>query len=389
MSEILALYPELPCARHAAGHKTSLAILTTLANFGHRITLLAFDYGGVADPAPLRDICSKVVLLPMNRRDKLFSLLSHPLLPAFFAERYMKSFIRLIDAHIGQADAVHVEFSQMLPYVARIRRQYADKRICFVSHDVIAQKSLREAKQRNFLDPLRDIELVRTLAWEQRLLSAADRVIVQSGKDARLLSALGDKVAVIPPRMEQVSSQPVAHGSDAGYILFFGAMSREENWRAALDFAAKSWLTLHARYPEIGFVIAGSNPPAQLTALSGHNGITVSGFVEDPVSLLAGARLTVAPITLGAGIKVKVLESLQVGCPVVALPAGAEGIELSEKEGLFVVADFRVMTERVLSLLAGDVAVDRVAVAMATRKAFDWSNAEQVLAECYGKEVSR
>ncbi|MFQ6605863.1 MAG: glycosyltransferase, partial [Fidelibacterota bacterium] len=81
------------------------------------------------------------------------------------------------------------------------------------------------------------------------------------------------------------------------------------------------------------------------------NGIEYAGFVKNIDQLVAESILCLAPIMSGAGLKMKLTQALQCGTPVITTPVGAEGIPLSEDDGLFVEQDIPAMVERTLALL--------------------------------------
>src|SRR5262249_46803346 len=77
--------------------------------------------------------------------------------------------------------------------------------------------------------------------------------------------------------------------------------------------------------PQVTAQIIGPNPPLGLTSLAG-NGVEITGFVSDVRSYLAKATCFVAPLTLGSGIRNKILEAMAMKVPVVTTPIGLEGI---------------------------------------------------------------
>jgi glycosyltransferase involved in cell wall biosynthesis len=160
-------------------------------------------------------------------------------------------------------------------------------------------------------------------------------------------------------------------------------MSRPENYLAALSFIRRCWPELHREFPGLWFYIVGSRPHECIKEYHGRDNIVVTGFVEDPYGYLNGALMTVAPITLGAGIKVKVLESLMVGTPVVAFPAGAEGINLKREEGLTVVRNHGEMIREIHNIVAQGMPVSREQIRAAAERAFNWAITEEFLREEY------
>ena len=110
-----------------------------------------------------------------------------------------------------------------------------------------------------------------------------------------------------------------------GMICFLGQMGRDENYLAAIrliQIAAR----VKEQIPELQVYIVGNQPSEQLRQME-NDYIHVTGFVDDVDLYLKQAQAAVFPLTLGAGIKLKVLRSLAIGTPVITGSIGAEGID--------------------------------------------------------------
>ena len=101
-------------------------------------------------------------------------------------------------------------------------------------------------------------------------------------------------------------------------------MNRIENSGAAMWFIKNVMPRLSDC--DIRFVVVGNKPPKELLDLQSDR-IIVTGYVEDVVTYFSGAMCLVAPLLLGAGIKVKIIEALSAGVPVLTNDIGIEGID--------------------------------------------------------------
>jgi glycosyltransferase involved in cell wall biosynthesis len=110
---------------------------------------------------------------------------------------------------------------------------------------------------------------------------------------------------------------------------------------------------LRAQVPDLELTIVGSDPTPEVLALQG-NGVTVTGFVDDLSAWFSRARVFVAPLRYGAGIKGKLLISMAHGVPAVASPVAAEGIPAVENRDIFVARSTPEWCERTLELLRDD-----------------------------------
>ena len=98
--------------------------------------------------------------------------------------------------------------------------------------------------------------------------------------------------------------------------------------------------------PELELEIIGANPTAALRELRGSR-VDVVGFVPDPAEHLSRARVHVHPLRLGAGIKLKLIDTMAAGLPFVTTPVGAEGLGLGDLEDVLVADDVRELARLV------------------------------------------
>src|SRR5208283_3084824 len=124
------------------------------------------------------------------------------------------------------------------------------------------------------------------------------------------------------------------------------------NVDAALYFYQKVFPLIRRRVSDAKFVIAGYGPPEELTALQKNDpGVLVTGFVDDIDECYKKAAVFVAPILLGGGIIVKILDALAAGTPVVTTSYGNEGIGAVPGRDLLVADDAEGFAAAVLRIL--------------------------------------
>jgi glycosyltransferase involved in cell wall biosynthesis len=112
---------------------------------------------------------------------------------------------------------------------------------------------------------------------------------------------------------------------------------------------------VHERLPELVFTVVGSHMPARIQALGGP-GVNIVGYVEDVDPLLARARISVAPLRYGAGVKGKVNQAMAHGLPVVATGVASEGMGLRPGVDLLVADDPQDYADAIVRLY-GDEAL--------------------------------
>src|SRR5579863_8972933 len=152
-------------------------------------------------------------------------------------------------------------------------------------------------------------------------------------------------------RLERVSA--VATGVDSGYfrapkpapetrfdIVFVGSMDWMPNQDAARYFLEEILPRLRQAAPRCTVGIVGRLPPRWLTRWSQHaGGVTVTGPVRDVRPYLWGAAISVVPLRIGGGTRLKIYESMAAGTAVVSTTVGAEGLPVKDGEHLFLADD--------------------------------------------------
>ncbi|MGC1377555.1 MAG: glycosyltransferase [Anaerolineales bacterium] len=181
-----------------------------------------------------------------------------------------------------------------------------------------------------------DLESARKIREiELDIIQKSDCTLVVSNVEAKLLSDLlpNAKVRVVPFPADIF--EPENGYDERNDVVFLGGFMHTPNIDAVLYFANEIWPLVSQKLPGTRFVIAGPDAPQEILDLASDT-IVVKGFVEDLGSLFTTAKLSVAPIRYGAGIKGKVLASLGYGVPCIATSVATEGIGLTNGENILV-----------------------------------------------------
>jgi glycosyltransferase involved in cell wall biosynthesis len=185
------------------------------------------------------------------------------------------------------------------------------------------------------------LELGPTRAFEAGLLRRFERALATSAEDAAALQALAPErppPLVLPNGVDLDYFQPFDGPPEPATVVLSGKMSYHANATAALHFVHQIWPLVRARRPDARLRIAGSGPPAALTALAHDPSIEVTGYLPDLRPALRRATLAVCPVTVKVGLQNKILEAMALGLPVVSSGAGLRGL-LAEPDRDLLVAD--------------------------------------------------
>ncbi|HET6892277.1 MAG TPA: glycosyltransferase family 4 protein, partial [Pyrinomonadaceae bacterium] len=170
---------------------------------------------------------------------------------------------------------------------------------------------------------------------ELDLARAADQVWCNSSEDKKLVSqhVPGERIVVIPTIHElQDRGKPFAERNG---LLFVGHLSHSPNSDAVNYFMHEISPLIKNSLSSVVFNVVGSNAPPEIRAYDSDS-VKILGHVPDIKPLLQTARVFVAPLRFGAGVKGKIGESLSFGLPVVTTSIGAEGFGLTSGENVMI-----------------------------------------------------
>jgi glycosyltransferase involved in cell wall biosynthesis len=176
------------------------------------------------------------------------------------------------------------------------------------------------------------MEAGRAARYLKRIVAAADELHLLSPDDQLELARAGiakPGTRVFLPAAEEPGTER-ATPPPAGHALFLGSLS----WQPNQD--GLRWLLAGGAegLQEVALSVAGGGCPVELQHVARRAGATVLGFVADSEPLYANARVFIAPLRAGSGIKIKILNALARGIPVVTTPTGVEGFPLPHPMGL-------------------------------------------------------
>lgn len=212
----------------------------------------------------------------------------------------------------------------------------ATAKIILNHHNIESDMMYRRSdKENNYLKKLYFyLEAYKLKKYEKSEVNKFDVNVTCSELDSRRLEVIspGVHTHVIPNGVntEFFSPEDIIT-SDPYSLVFIGGMSWYPNREAMLFFANKVWPDLKRQMPEIKMHIVGESPPQELVELSKTDSdFHVYGFVDDIRSIFYKAGIYVCPITDGGGTKLKILDALAMGKPIVANRIACEGIDVTD-----------------------------------------------------------
>jgi glycosyltransferase involved in cell wall biosynthesis len=337
----------VPVPDNDGGKQRALAVARRLAH-GAEVVLCAYDDGG-ADPGALRALGIDVRSVPWRptpvraargaartgsvSAGRLYS-------PALAAEVQRAA----AEDHF---DLLQVEYLQMTP----LARDVTATRRVLDLHNV--ESALVRSYARAGRGPsalVARAEAVALSAMERRVVPSFDTVVVVSEQERHRLPPGARRVLVCPNGRDPDPAGPLPPAVTPT-AAFVATMGWAPNVDAALWFGQQVWPDVVRRSPRAQLLLVGRDPAPSVQALASSS-VEVTGTVADVRPYLARARVAVAPLRAGGGTRLKILEALDAGRPVVATSVAVDGLEDLIGRGVVVADDPRSMSDAVSGLLA-------------------------------------
>ena len=302
-----------PCEK-TAGQDYTRRLVNDLIENGHSVSLIYFEY-----PEHEVIISSKVNII-MKLTPSLKNCFSKIFLHPFYTKRFNKQLLNYLKENSNEYDMLYLDFSQVHIYSLYI--QHPNK--VLMCHDVIAQKFSRKNKW--------------NLPWimysEKKILKTAKQIITFSNKDSNYIKTsygLSAKNVNFYLKNGKYNYDSITILNNT--FCFYGAWNRAENYECLLWFINNVYSKLNKN---INFLIIGGGMDKKLQdIIKQYSNISYLGFVKDPVKEVSKCQALIAPLKKGAGVKVKVIDALSSGTPVIGTSVAFEGITDNDTCKLF------------------------------------------------------
>jgi glycosyltransferase involved in cell wall biosynthesis len=187
----------------------------------------------------------------------------------------------------------------------------------------------------------------------------AQTVLAVSEQDKRALQEVaGESVSIeIVPITVDVESQEAiwaARKPQQNRLLTVGTMFWPPNSEGVSWWLREGYERLQVLCPDVTYDIVGARPPRTLQQLAGrYKGVNLHGYVADVTHFWTSATALVVPLLSGGGVRVKILEAMAMGVPVISTTIGCEGLAVRDGEHLLI-ADTPEMFAQACNALLND-----------------------------------
>lgn len=357
--KILFLAHLFPLPLDSGGKIKSYYTLRTLAG-RHEVHVLAFTRSEEerALEGEIRGMCAGVDVVPLERgRGRQIVDLAGSLASGssfIVARDFRPAMQRLCERAVAdfEPDVIHIDHLQMAQFVPGGARC----RTVLDNHNVESMilRRVSETAESAMMRAYARLEWPKLKRYELEVCRGSSLVLTVSEQDKATLREMEpslENVETVPIGVDVHYFQPLQLDRQSRNILSIGTMYWPPNVDAMLYFYREILPLVRREAPDCVLTIAGQRPVESIQALARDPGVRVTGRVDDVPAASADCGVFIVPLRSGSGVRVKILNALALGLPVVSTSVGAEGLGVTSGEELIIAdtpAEFADAVVRVL-----------------------------------------
>jgi glycosyltransferase involved in cell wall biosynthesis len=371
---ILVLSPYVPWPLNGGPPIRIYYVIRELVRLGHVVELVAgHDGPPLEDTHPLHSLCSRIITYqpPASARrgppmlSALRSLASPlPYVAAKFGSMRVPEIVRRATED-GRVDLIWANFAFMADAVpADIARAVPVVLDEHESEGLLWRQYLRQGTLPKKVFAV--INLLKLTSYQKRFMSKTAAMLSNSEREAsftRRYAPPGVPVLAVPNGVDTEAFAPAPDSQRRNVILICGGLAVYRNREAAIWFARGVFPIVRREVPDAEFWIVGSNANEEIWELAKLPGIHVTGTVEDVRPYYGMAKVTVAPYRYGEGTKIKVVEAMACGVPMVSTPTGCQGLDVLDGKHILIADSETDFARQVASLLRDQSRCEALAAA--------------------------
>lgn len=345
--KVLEVLPRLPVPAHSGNTLRTLYLIKGLAKTAEIDVLsIAHSIPTKEDLEELTKHCHHVYLANWRKQTK-WQQVPGILYRCVSGEPFHTKYVESLDLQrkLGELtrscnyDVVVIQHSLMAGYVRFLPPDNRAKTVLEM-HDVNEVVYLRRfLKERNFIEKTKLLLTWFSLRrWESRMAARFDMLVTVSERDkAIFLARRRDlNITVIPNGVDTQANEPLPLDGREENLLFVGSMDYGPNADAALYLGNEIFPLIRRRCPACSLIIVGKEPPSAVRSLANQPGIMIAADVPDVRPYYRRALIAVVPLRSGSGTRLKILESMALGTPVVSTSIGCEGLDVQDGRHILV-----------------------------------------------------
>ncbi len=374
---ILVILPRIPYPPRDGGAIVMFETVRELTKAGHDVDVFVLNTSRHRQPPDVvADICSRVVSVDIDTEITAPGALKNLFMPrrvssdggaiplSYWLERFVSDAAlgRLFDLldERGPYDVIQCESLFTAWYGLAIRRagrSWSDTPVVLRAHNVehrimerLAGERRLSVMERRYRRHLAE----RTKRFEMEVVRALSGVAAISPDDAAWFRAVapGTAVDVVMPGIMMPSDDILdAIAVEPCTLCILSSMEWAPNVEGAIWFIERVMPSIVERLPGAVLHVAGRNPGTGILALHDGRHVIVHGEIDDALVFRRSKAVSVVPLFSGSGVRIKIIESMAAGVPLVTTSVGAEGLPVVNGEQVVIADDERAFADACVDLL--------------------------------------
>jgi glycosyltransferase involved in cell wall biosynthesis len=348
----------------------------------YEVTLLSFaEQHDAVESTDLSQLCRRVRIVsgnPFKQREPLRArdLLSP--IPRAYLQTYSPRMQEMVDEELPRHDvAIAFQLGAALYLAEAALPRIFEEAECGAMHQQFAS---RRQGPRRWRTQLTWWKYGRFLS---RLIRRFDRTTVVSDVERELCASIGGDPAAIrvvtngaDRELFQRHGQPLA-----AQLVYPGSVTYSANLDAVRFFVREVLPLIRKGRPDVSLLVTGATDGIDLSDLRANPAVTFTGRVPDIAGVVAESAACVVPLRIGGGTRLKVLEAMAVGTPVVATDKGAEGLRVTDGRNILIADDPQAFAARVVRVLNDAAFRRRISTAgrRLIERLYTWDRAGEAL----------
>jgi polysaccharide biosynthesis protein PslH len=368
---ILQLMNKVPWPPKDGGAIACLNMMKGFSMLGHEVTVLSMNtskhHVSIDElPAAIRkqaDFFLVEVPASTNWVEAALNLMFSDLpynAQRFISDEYSQQLVQLLT--VRKFDVVQLEGLYLCPYIPYIRK-YSDALIVYRAHNIEYEIWDRTAKlskgwRSKYLQNLSR----RIKRFEISYLNTYDLLVPITDRDGIILDSLGNSKPhhTSQTGIDFASLVPTAKKLEFPSLFHIGALDWAPNQEGLIWFFDHCWPRIHAENPDLKFYLAGRNAPEWLERRIKLNGVVYLGEINDAYDFINSKAIMVVPLFSGSGMRIKIIEGMALGKPIVTTDIGTEGIPNENGHNIMIANDADQFIESISRLINDRTLFDEI-----------------------------
>jgi len=368
---ILQLMNKVPWPPKDGGAIACLNMTKGFSMLGHEVTVLSMNTSKhhirIKDmPDDVRSKADfRLVEVPasINWLEATFNLLFSKLpynAQRFISDEFSNELAKLLTEKTF--DVIQLEGLYLCPYIPVIR-EYSKALIAYRAHNIEYEiwertATLSEGFRSKYLRNLSK----RIKRFEVSYLNTYDLLVPITDRDGIILDKLGNT----KPRhtsqtgIDFASLVPTARKLEFPSLFHIGALDWAPNQEGLIWFFNHCWPKIHQENPDLKFYLAGRNAPEWFERIIKLEGVEYLGEINDAYDFINSKAVMVVPLFSGSGMRIKIIEGMALGKPIVTTDIGTEGIPTESGKNILIANDADCFTEAINQLINDRSLSDRI-----------------------------